>query len=116
MVLYEDCMAHHEIAESCNGHRHQPVPGDEQVEDEGVHQADGGGAKHDPGRLEDAGVQAGDNVDDAVADNQTVDSVSLLPGDADTSPQVDNKGDQCEGNICEKVTRWPCLIHLERGF
>ena len=79
MVLYKDCMADHEITEGCNGHRHQPVPGDEQVEDEGVQQADGGGAKHDPRRLEDGGVQARDNIDDAIADNQAVNSVSLLP-------------------------------------
>ena len=61
-------------------------------------------------------MQAGDHIDNAVADDQAVDSGSLLPQDADAGPQVDDKGDQCDRQICKKVTPRFCLIHLDRGI
>ena len=59
---------------------------------------------------------AGDNVDDTVTDDEDVNPGFLLPQDADAGPQVDHQGDQGEGNVGEKVTCCPLLIHLEGGF
>ena len=44
VVLYKNCMAHHDVAKGSNGHWHQSVPGGEQVEEEDVQQARDGGA------------------------------------------------------------------------
>ena len=106
-------MADHDIAEASNSNGHQPVPGVEQVQEEGVHQAGGRGVEQDPRGLEDRGLDAGGDVDDAVADDQGVHPSPLLPQDADGSPQVDNEGDQCEESICDKVTPRLCHVHLE---
>ena len=111
--MYIHCVADHDIAEACNSDRHQPVPGVEQVEEEGVHQAGGRGVEQDPGGLEDGGLDAGGDVDDAVADDQVVHPGSLLPQDAAARPQVDKEGDQCEESICDKVTPRLCHVHLE---
>ena len=35
MVLYKDRVADHDVAEGCNGDRHQPVTGDGQMQEEG---------------------------------------------------------------------------------
>ena len=94
MIMYIHSMADHDITESCNGDRHQPVPGAQQVQEEGVHHAGGRGVEQDPGGLEDGDLDAGGDVDDAVADDQGVHPGPLLPQDADGSPQVDNEGDQ----------------------
>ena len=76
--------------------RHQPVPGNDEVGQKEVDQTGDGRAEHAPGRLNEGGVEAGDHVDEAVEDDQTVEARSLLPQDADARPQVDHKGDQCE--------------------
>ena len=57
-------------------------------------------------------MQAGDNVDDAVADDQVVDPSPLLLKDAEPGPQVDDKGEHSERNVCIKVSHRLCLIHL----
>ena len=93
MVLHKDSMADHNITKSCNGQRHQSVPGSEQHHSEGVQQAEAGGAQDAPGRLEEGGVNAGDHVDSTVADDQEVESGSLLSMDAESGPQVDCEGD-----------------------
>ena len=59
-------------------------------------------------------MQAGENVDDAVADDQAVDPSPLLLKDAEPGPQVDDKGEQGERNVCIKVNHRPFHIHL--GF
>ena len=115
MVLYKNWMAHHDVAKGSNSDWHQPVQVDEQVEEEGVQQAGGGEAQQAPGRLKEGCVQAGGNIEDAVIDDDAVDSCSLLPQDADAGPQVDCKGDQCDLNICKKVNHWLCHIHLNGG-
>ena len=112
MIMYIHSMADHDIAEACYGDRHQPVPGVEEVQEEGVHQAGGRGVEQDPGGLEDGGLDAGGHVDDAVADDQGVHLGPLLPQDADGCPQVDNEGDQCEESVCDKVTPWFRHVHL----
>ena len=75
---------------------HQPVPGYDQMEEEDVEEAGDGRAEQAPGRLDEGGVEAGGNIDEAVEDDQTVEACSLLPQDADTGPKVDHKDDQCE--------------------
>ena len=116
MILHKDCVAHHDVAEGGNGHWHQSVPGSEEVEQEGVEQARDGEAQDAPRRLEEGGVQAGDNVEEAIADDQAVDSCSLLPEDAGPGPQVDGKGDQADWDVCKKVNSCLCHVHLGRGF
>ena len=113
MIMNIHCMADHDIAEASNSNRHQPVPGVEQVQEEGVHQAGGRGVEQDPRGLEDGGLDAGGDVDDAVADDQAVHPAPLLPQDADARPQVDDEGDQGEEGICNKVTPRLCHIHLK---
>ena len=61
-------------------------------------------------------MQAGDNVEEAIADDQAVDSCSLLPEDAGPGPQVDGKGDQADWDVCKKVNSCLCHVHLGRGF
>ena len=97
------CMADHDVAKASNGDRDEPVPGVEEVEEEGVHQAGGRGVEQDPRGLEDRGLGAGGDVDDAVEDDQGVHPGSLLPQDADARPQVDEEGDQCKESICNKA-------------
>ena len=84
------------------------------MEEEGVQQARDGGAQDAPGRLEEGCVKAGDNVEEAIADDEAVDSCSLLPQDADTRPQVDCKGDQTDWDVCKKVTSCLCHVHLSK--
>ena len=93
---------------------HQPVPGNGEVNEEDAEQTRGGRCKHTPRRLEEGGVHGGDNVDDAVADDQVVDPGPLLLQDAEPGPQVDHKGDHGERNVCIKVNHRPFHIHL--GF
>ena len=76
--------------------KHQPVPGNDEVGQKEVDQTGDGRAKHTPGRLVERGVEAGDDVDEAIEDDETVEARSLLPQDADARPQVDHKGDQCK--------------------
>ena len=93
MVLDKDSVTHHDVAEGSNSHRNQPVPRCEKLEEEEVEQTRDGRVKYAPGILEEGGVQAGDNVDNAIADDQAVDPCSLLPQDAEAGPQVDCKGE-----------------------
>ena len=77
------------------------------MDEENAKQARGGRSKHTPRRLEECVVQAGENVDDAVADDQLVDLGALLLQDAEPGPQVDDKGDHGERNVCIKVNHRP---------
>ena len=79
-----------------NKHWHQPVAQVDQVEEEDVDQAGDGRVEHAPRRLDEGGVEAGGHVDEAVEDDQTVETCSPLPQDAVSGPQVEHKGDQCE--------------------
>ena len=115
MILYKDGVTHHDVAERSDGNWDQSVPGGEKVKEEGVEEARYGRAENAPRRLEKGCVEARENVDDAVADNQTVDSSSLLPQDADPGQQVDYKGDQGDGNVCKKVRPCLCNVHLDLG-
>ena len=112
MVLDEDSVTHHDVAEGSNCHWNQPVPKCEKLEEEEVQQARDGRAEYAPGK-EEGGMQAGDNVDDAIADDQVVDPCSLLPQDAEPGPEVDCKGEQGDWNVCKKVNYSLCLIHLD---
>ena len=57
-------------------------------------------------------MQAGDNVDNAVADDQAVDPGPLLLQYAEPGPEVDDKGDNGERCVCIKVTHRLCHIYL----
>ena len=92
MVLYKDRMAHHDITKSCNGQRHQSVPGSEKHHNKGVEAAEDGGVQDAPGRLKKRGVDTEDDIGSTVADDQEVKSCSLLSMDAESGPQVDRKG------------------------
>ena len=61
-------------------------------------------------------MQAGDDVDDTIADDQDVDPGSLLLQDAHPGPQVDDEGDQGGGEVDNKVNPGLSHIHLEIGF
>ena len=113
MVLDKDSVTHHDVAEGSNGHWNQPVPICEKVKEGEVDQARDGRAEYAPGRLEEGGVQARDNVDDAIADDQAVDPCSLFPQDAEPGPEVDCKGEQGDQNVCKKINSCLCLIHLD---
>ena len=86
------------------------------MDEEEVDHAGDGRAKDAPGRLVEGGVDAGDDVDEAVEDNQAVEARSLLPQDADARPQVDHKAYKCERNVCKKVNLRFHQIHLDRGL
>ena len=55
-------------------------------------------------------MQAGQDVDEAVEDDQIVDSRSLLPQDDLARPGVDHDGDQCEDDVGVEVAT--CLGHV----
>ena len=93
MVLYKDSMADHDITKSCNGKRHKSVPGSEKHQNKDVEAAEDGRVQDVPGRLEERGVDAEDNIGSTVADDQEVKSCSLLSLDAESGPQVDCEGD-----------------------
>ena len=93
MVLYKYSMAHHDITKSCNGQRHQSVPGSEKHRNKGVEAAEDGRVQDTPGRLNERGVDTEDNIGSTVADDQEVKSCSLLSMDAESGPQVDCEGD-----------------------
>ena len=113
VILYKDGVTHHDVAERSDGNWNQSVPGGEKVKEKGVEEARYGRAENAPRRLEKGCVEARENVDDAVADDQTVDSSSLLPQDADPGQEVDYKGDQGDGNVCKKVRPCLCNVHLD---
>ena len=104
------------MLEHLKSKRHQPVPESDHGEEEEVDQAGERRAKRVPGWLDEGCLEAGDNVDKAVEDDQTVEARSLLPQDADARPYVDHKGDQCEGNIGKKINLRLCQVHLHRGL
>ena len=93
MVLYKDSMADHDITKSCNGKRHKSVPGSEKHQNKDVEAAEHRRVQDVPGRLEERGVDAEDNIGSTVADDQEVKSCSLLSMDAESGPQVDCEGD-----------------------
>ena len=94
MVLNKNWMAHHDVAKDSNGNWYKSIPANEQVEEEGADQARGGRGQQAPGRLEEGWVQARDHIEDAVADDKSVESCSLPLEYADASPQVDCKGEE----------------------
>ena len=113
MVLDKHSVADHDVAEGSNSHWNQPVPRCEKCKEEEVEHARDGRAEYAPRRLEEGGVKAGDNVDDAIADDQAVDPSSLFPQDAEAGPQVDCKGEQGDWNACKKVNSSLRLVHLD---
>ena len=97
MVVHKDRVADQDVSEGCDGHGHQPVPEDKDVDEGGVDEAAGGGDELAPGGLGEQGVvQGGDHVDQAVQGNQVVNSVLLLLQNAHPSPKVDNECDYCD--------------------
>ena len=95
MVLNSDSMADHDITKSCNSKRHQSVPDSEQHRGKGVEPTEDGGVQDAPGRLVEGGVDAEGHVGGAVADDQEVESCPLLSLDAESGPEIDCKGDNC---------------------
>ena len=114
MVLNKDSVADHDVSEGSNGKRHQPVPGDEKRQEEGVQEAEDGGVQDAPGRLDEGGVDAGNNVEDTVADNQEVKPCFLLAKDTKPGPEVDNKGDRCDRHVCKKENPSSDYIDLDK--
>ena len=110
---------------------HQPVPAGEKVEEGGADEAGGGGCEDAPGGLDEQGIRiyrgkhiisyldeegvghGGDHVDQAVQDDEDVHSVSILPQNACTGPEVDDQCDHCEWNVCKKVTHRVPHVHLQ---
>ena len=113
MVLHKDSMAHHDIAKSCNGQRHQSVPGSEKHRNKGVEAAEDGRVQDAPGRLIERGVDAEDNIGSTVADDQEVKSRPFLSVDADPGPQVDCKSEHSDRDVCNQESHILGFIHLE---
>ena len=64
--------------------------------------------------LDKEGVGQGvDHVDQAVQDDEDVHSVSILPQNAYTGPEVDDQCDHCQWNVGKKVTHGVPRVHLQ---
>ena len=61
-------------------------------------------------------MQARDHIEDAVADDKSVEPCSLPLEYAVASPHVDCKGGEEDWNVCNKENHWLGLIHLNGSF
>ena len=98
MLVAEDGVADHQVAEGGDAHRKEPVPGEEEDVEEDVEcGAEEGRAEPVPGGLEEGQGSYGENIGKAVTDYGGVEAGALLAPDDDGGPEVDDGGEGQQG-------------------